>query len=64
MKPLLFQYFLEFDKAVDCIPYKEGFTVKWQYILSQPIDAAHIKRYEDSVEGKFEVEAANLAYVL
>jgi hypothetical protein len=58
-KPLLFQYFLEFDQTVDCALYKEGFMINLHpYTLSQPIDATHIIIYEDSLEETFELEEA------
>jgi hypothetical protein len=57
MRPVLFQYFLKFDKTADCIPYQEGVLVNWQYTLSKLIDATRIKRFENSLEGKFKLKA-------
>ncbi len=56
LKPALFEYYNEFDKKVDCVPYKNGFLVNRFYTLGEPIDAIRIKRYEDSLDGKFELE--------
>ena len=55
MKPELFQYFLEFDKMVDCVPYQEGFLVNRKYTLGLPIDDARIQGYDKSLNGKFEL---------
>jgi hypothetical protein len=51
MKPGLFDYFLEFDKMVNCVLFKEGCLINCQYTLSEPTDATHLKRYEDTCEG-------------
>jgi hypothetical protein len=56
MKPLLFQFFLQFDWKVDCVPYGDGFLVNCGYTLGQPIDQERIQQYEDSMEGIFELE--------
>jgi hypothetical protein len=64
-KPLLFKYFLEFDKLVDYFSYKERFLVNCKYSLGEPMDSAHVNIYEDSlVEGNFEFESSqhNLFY--
>jgi hypothetical protein len=45
MKPLLFQFFLQFDRKVDCVPYKDDFQVNREYILGPPIDGQCIKQY-------------------
>jgi hypothetical protein len=58
MKPLLFEFFLEFDKQVDCFPYKEGYLVNRKYSLGEPINCDRVKRYEDSLAGKFELESS------
>ncbi len=56
MKPLLFQFFLQFDRKVDCVPYGDGFLVNRGYTLGQPIDQERIQQYEDSMEGIFELD--------
>jgi hypothetical protein len=37
-KPPLFEFFLEFDKRVDCFPYKEGYLVNREYSLGEHIN--------------------------
>jgi hypothetical protein len=56
MKPLLFQFFLQFDRKLDCVPYGDGFLVNRGYTLGQPIDQERIQQYEDSMEGICELE--------
>jgi hypothetical protein len=55
LKHALFQFYLQFDTKVDCVPYKDGFLVNREYTLGQPIDVQRIKRYEESMEGIFEL---------
>jgi hypothetical protein len=43
MKPLLFQFFLHFDRKLDCVPYADGFLVNRGYTLGQPIDQERIQ---------------------
>jgi hypothetical protein len=38
-KPALFEYYLEFNKLVDCVQYKDGFLVNSEYNLGEPINA-------------------------
>jgi hypothetical protein len=56
MKSPLFDYFLEFDKLVDCIPYQHRFLLNCKYSLGEPINAEPVKFYEDSLAGKFELQ--------
>jgi hypothetical protein len=56
MKPALFEYYLEFDKLVDCLQYKDGFLVNREYNLGEPIDAIRVNRYESSLDGEFELD--------
>ena len=56
MKPALFEYYLEFDKLVDCVSYKEGFLVNREYNLGEPIDTIRVNRYESSLDGEFELD--------
>jgi hypothetical protein len=56
MKPSLLQFFLQFDRKVDCVPYSDGFLVNCGYTLGQPIDQEHIQQYEDYMEGACELE--------
>jgi hypothetical protein len=56
MKPALFQFFLQFDRKVDCVPYNDGFLVNREYTLGQPIYGQRINQYQDSMEGIFELE--------
>jgi hypothetical protein len=42
MKPALFEYYLEFNKLVDCV--------------GEPINAIRVKRYESSLQGEFELD--------
>ncbi len=55
MKPPLFEFFLEFDKQVDCFQYKEGYLVNREYSLGEPINCHRVKRYEDTLSGQFEL---------
>jgi hypothetical protein len=43
--------------------YKDGFTVNHQYTHGQPINATYIKRYEDPLGGKFELEDTGRHYM-
>jgi hypothetical protein len=56
MKSPLFEYFLEFDKLVNRIPYQHGFLISRKYSLGKPINAERVKFYEDSLAGKFELQ--------
>ena len=56
MKPLLFEYYLQFDKNVDCVQYQTGYLVNRKYSLGETIDSARITEYEDSLLGKFELD--------
>jgi hypothetical protein len=56
MKPLLFQFFLQFDRKLDYVPYGDGFLVNRGFTLGQPIDQECIQKYEDSMEGICELE--------
>jgi hypothetical protein len=56
MKPALFEYYLMFNKLVNCVQYKDGFLVNREYNLGEPIDAIRVKRYESSLHGKFELD--------
>ncbi len=58
MKPPLFEFFLEFDKQVDCFQYKEGFLVNREYSLGEPINCHRVKRYEDTLLGEFELDSS------
>jgi hypothetical protein len=42
MKPLLFHFFLQFDRKLDCVPYSDGFLVNCGYTLGQAIDQERI----------------------
>jgi hypothetical protein len=56
MKPALFEYYLEFNKLVGCVQYKDGFLVNREYNLGEPINAICVKRYESSLQGEFELD--------
>jgi hypothetical protein len=58
MKPPLFEFFLEFDKPVDCFPYEEGYLVNRGYSLGEPITCVRVIRYEDTLAGQFELESS------
>jgi hypothetical protein len=58
MKPPLFEFFLEFDKQVDCFQYKEGYLVNREYSLGEPINCHRVKRYEDTLSGQFELDSS------
>jgi hypothetical protein len=57
MKPPLFELFLEFVERVDCFPYKEGYLVSRKYSLGEAINCDRVKRYEDTLAGKSELES-------
>ena len=56
MRSPLFDYFLKFDKLVDCVPYQHGFLINRKYSLGEPINAERVKFYEDSLAGNFEFQ--------
>jgi hypothetical protein len=56
MKPALLEYYLEFNKLVDCVQYKDGFLVNREYNLGEPINDIHVQRYESSLQGEFELD--------
>jgi hypothetical protein len=56
MKPALFEYYLESDKLVYCVQYKDGFLVNREYNLDEPIDVICVNRYESSLDGQFELD--------
>jgi hypothetical protein len=63
MKPLLFEYFLEFDKLVDCFPHNEEFLVNHKYSLGEPIDSTRVNIYEDSLlEGSLNLSQVNVIF--
>jgi hypothetical protein len=56
MKAPHFEFFLEFDKQVDCFLYEEGYLVNRGYSLGEPITCVWVKRYKDTLAGQFELE--------
>ena len=58
MKPLHFTFFLQFVKLIDCFPQKDVFLVNPKYSLGETINSAHAKRYEDSLDEKFEFKSS------
>jgi hypothetical protein len=59
LKDDLFEYYGNFNRMVDCVPYKDGFMVNKQSTLGIAIDVSRITAYEESLNGKFELEAAD-----
>ena len=58
MKAPIFEYFLQFDKVVDRVTYKDGYLVNGKYSLGDPIDASSVLFYEASLSGHFEMECS------
>jgi hypothetical protein len=56
MRPALFEYYLEFNKLVDCVQYKDGFLVNREYNIGEPINAIRVQSYESSLQGDFELD--------
>jgi hypothetical protein len=44
---------------VDCLNYEKELLVERYYSLSKPIDTTFIKRYEDTLDEKLELEATD-----